>query len=127
MAIVNLITCNSEIEATHLKNILFNEGVESYLTNVNLTNLAYGYIGNQGVQVMIDEKDTVTALEVISRLGYFNELACPICHSKNISLRLGDKKFRKVILIILSMVSFIPFANFRKTYYCKDCNAKFTK
>lgn len=127
MAIVNLITCNSEIEAVHLKNILYNEGVESYLTNVNSTNLAYGYIGNQGIQVMIDEKDTVTALEVISRMGYLNELFCPICHSKNISLRLGDKKYGKVILIILSIVSFVPFANFRKTYYCKDCNAKFTK
>ena len=127
MAIVNLITCNSEFEAAHLKNILYNEGVESYLTNVNLTNLAYGYIGNQGIQVMIDEKDTITAMEVIRRMGYLNELSCPRCHSKNISLRLGDKKYGKVILIILSIMSFIPFANFRKTYYCKDCYANFKK
>ena len=125
MAIINLITCNTEIEATHVKNLLENAGVESYLTNVNATNLGYPYQATIGIEVMIDEKDSQQALEVIKSMGYFEENKCPVCHSKNIGVRLRDGKFGKIVAVLMMLLAFIPFGNMKTTFYCKDCKAKF--
>lgn len=64
-----LTTCNNSVDAYTLKNLLENEGIESYLTNENFTNLMPGYTGmlGGGIQIMIREEDIKKAQEVLER------------------------------------------------------------
>jgi len=128
MAIITLTTCNTSIEANMIKGLLDSEGIESFLTNENFATLMPGYNGmlGSGIQVMIDEVDSERAIEIISKQN-IEELKCPNCGSENITFGLGEKKFKKIVVVILSALFVIPFNNIRNTYYCKNCKTEFKK
>lgn len=65
---IRLTTCNNSVEAYTLKNLLENEGIESYLTNENFTNLLPGYTGmlGSGIQIMVREEDAARAQAVLA-------------------------------------------------------------
>lgn len=129
MAIIRLTTCNSSIEATMTKNILENEGIECFLTNENFTTLMPGHIGmlGSGVQVMIDAEDYEKASSIVALQEKEDVLVCPNCGSEDVVFGLGEHKVKKVFLVMLSLLFFIPFNNIRNLYYCKHCKSEFKK
>lgn len=127
MSIVCLTTCNSVIEATFIKNNLENEGIESFLTNEISSNLLPGYNGimNGGVQVMVDLNDLEKAQKLISLSNESTELVCPVCSSNNIKISLGNNKIMRILLIVFSIFTVIPFGNIKSKYICNDCKTEF--
>jgi len=127
MAIISLISYNNVIEANMIKDLLENEGIMCFLTNENFTTLLPGFTGmwGSGIHVMIHEEDKEKALEIIGRNDVITEIHCPYCTSSNVSLGLGFKKLKKILLIMLSVFSFTPINNINNTYYCKDCRKEF--
>lgn len=129
MATIRLTTCSNTIDANMIKNILENEGISCFLTNENFTSLMPGYNGmlGSGIQIMIDEKDFENAKKLIENQENTDVIKCPNCNSDNVVFGLGEKKFKKAIVIILSALFAIPFNNIRNTYYCRDCKTEFKK
>ncbi len=66
--VVRLLTCDNSFEANLIKGRLENEGIESFLTNENITTLMphLNTLFNSGAQVMIFEKDLERAREILS-------------------------------------------------------------
>jgi len=125
--ITSLTTCNNTLEANMIKHLLENEGIECFLTNETTSSLTYGFLGGlaSGIQVMIDEKDGDEAIRVINQFRLQNKTRCPNCKSNNVVSKLGDKKFGKIILLILVLITMIPFVSTKAVYLCKDCGNEF--
>ena len=126
MAIICLRTCNDIFEANIIKTRLIDGGVSCFLTNENFTNLYPGFNGmmGAGVQIMIDEQDMEKAIEILEPQAK-NLVQCPHCQSQEVALGLGSNRFRKFIIIALSLISWIPFNNIKLTYHCKNCSTEF--
>ncbi len=126
MKTIRLITCESPIEANIIKGRLESEGIHCFITNENFSNLMphYNRILDSGVQVIVSEVDYQKAIDLLE-LNQEKAILCPHCQSKNISITLGNNWFRKTIVILLSMLFFIPFNNINSTYHCRDCKADF--
>jgi len=120
-------TCNNIIEANMIKDILENEEIKCFSTNENFTNLMPGYNGmlGAGIQIMIDENDRDKALKLIVSQDNSNDIKCPNCNSDNITYGIGTKRFKKILIVLLSVLNAIPFNNIKNTYYCKDCKTEF--
>ena len=129
MKIIRLTTCNSSIEANMIKHLLENEEINCFLTNENFSTIMPHFSGilDSGVQIMIDEKDSIKALKLLEAQSNTNELTCPECNSKNINFGLGIKKSKKIFFVLLSLFAFTPFKNITNTYYCMDCKTEFKK
>ena len=129
MAIIELMICNTIFEANMIKNVLENEGISSFLTNENFTNLMQGYSGimGAGIQIMIDEKDSEKALELVSVPSKTEAVRCPNCNSENVTFGLGANKFKKIVAILYSLLIFTPFNYINNTWYCNDCKTEFKK
>lgn len=129
MKSVRLTTCNNAIEANMIKNVLENEEIACFLTNENFTTLMPGYSGmlGSGVQIFVDEDDYEKALEILHDQQKIDEIKCPYCNSKNVTFGLGEKKLKKIFVVIMSLLAGTPFGNVNNTYYCKDCNKEFQK
>lgn len=128
MAIIRLTTCNNIIEANMLKDMLENEDIRCFLTNENFTTLVPAYNGmfGAGIQIMIDENDREKAQKLIVTIqNQTDEIKCPNCNSENISFGLGVKKYKKILIVLMSILNFMPFNNLRNTYYCTDCKTEF--
>jgi len=127
MNIIRLTTCNSIIEANFIKNKLENEEIDCFLTNEISATLIPAYNGmlGAGIQVMIDEKDFENAEKIISQPALEKSLKCPNCESTNISFGMGQSKFKKYLLIALSLLIVIPLGNLKGNYQCKDCKHNF--
>jgi hypothetical protein len=127
MAIIQLTTCNNSIEASFLKNMLENEGIDCFLTNEISMALMPGYMGmmNAGVQLMIDEKDVEKATTLIEKPESENIILCPNCHSTNISYRIAKNNFKKIVVILVSMFAWMPIGVLKENCYCKDCKIEF--
>lgn len=112
-----------------MKHMLENEEINCFLTNENFASLMPHYSGiiGSGVQIMIDEKDSIKASEILKAHSNTNELRCPECNSENIRFGLGLKKSKKIFFMLLSLFVFIPFKNITNTYYCEDCKTEFKK
>lgn len=127
METTTLITCNNSVEANLIKGMLENNGIESFLTNENFTNLMphlNGVLG-AGVQVMVDKKDLRMAQELLEAQRNTDETICPDCGSNNITTGLGTNGFKKRITVLISLFAWIPFGNLKRTHYCKDCKTEF--
>ncbi len=111
-----------------IKGLLENESIECFLTNENFTTLMPIYNGmlGSGIQIMINEEDSERAIELLSKQSA-EGLKCPYCGSENVIFGLGKKKFKKIVIVILSALSAIPFNNIRNTYYCNDCKIEFKR
>jgi transcription elongation factor Elf1 len=129
MAVIRLTTCNNIIEANMLKDMLENEGINCFLTNENFTTLLPAYNGmfGAGIQIMIDEANKDKAQKIIDEIQTRpdNEIKCPTCGSSNVGFGLGEKKFKKILIVIISLLNFMPFNNLKNTYYCKACKTEF--
>jgi hypothetical protein len=128
MAIVRLTTCNDIIEATFIKDILENENIQCFLTNEYSTTVVPMFNGmmGAGIQVMIEDSDLEKANALINnKTNDENEIICPNCNSKNIAYSLGRKKLGKIAVIILSILTWVPFGNIKRKYICSDCKNEF--
>lgn len=132
MAVVTLTTCNTSFEANLIKGMLESNDIYCFLTNENFSTIMPMYNGmmGAGVQVMIDESDLERAQELIHAnqedvAGEENKIVCPNCNSANVQFGLGTNKVKKVLVVLMSLFTFIPFGNIRNSYYCKDCSTEF--
>lgn len=128
MDIIRLITCLDSIEAYQIKNKLEDDGISCFLTNENFTSLFPNYFGilGSGVQVMIEEKDLYRALSIVNSDKLDSTIVkCPNCKSEKIDYTMGNNPLKKILVIFLSLLIWIPFGNIKKSYVCKDCGARF--
>jgi hypothetical protein len=127
MAIIRLITCNNSIEATLIKGLLENNGIRCFVTNEHFSNLMPFYNGlmGAGVQVLIEDIDLKKSQELLVSLSKDDRIVCPDCNSSDIQFGLGKNKIKKIILVLISLISWIPFGNIKKTYYCRNCGTEF--
>jgi len=126
---VRLTTLGNSIEATLLQHKLELEGIESFLTNENISTMLphlQGILGH-GVQVMVREEDYPKAKEILDT--HQNEskiLKCPHCGSENIGFGMrGKNRIRDRIVIVFSFLFAAAVGNIKNKYYCKDCNESF--
>lgn len=129
MAIVRLITCNNLFEAHQVIDKLEEEGIPCFKTNENFSSLMPNFAGvfGSGVHIMIEESDLDKAKKVITPEAssvHEEKIVCPECHSMEIAYSL-DKALNKVLVILLSLLVWIPFGNIKRTYCCKECGNKF--
>lgn len=126
MSIIRLMTCDSSVEANLIKGRLKNEGIETFITNENFSNLMphYNRILNSGIQIMISDLDYDTASKILE-LNTKQEHVCPNCQSSKIKFSLGKNKIRKIFVIIISLLISTPFNNLKSVYKCQDCKTEF--
>ena len=129
MKTVRLTTCSNAIEANMIKNLLENEEIACFLTNENFTTLMPGCSGilGSGIQIFVDEDDYEKAIEILHNQQKTDEVTCPYCNSKNVTFGLGEKKVKKIFVVILSLMAGAPFGNVNSTYYCNNCRKEFKR
>lgn len=127
MAVIRIKSCNDTFQASILKAQLNQAGIECFLTNELSSDILqqYGGMMNSGVQIMIDEKDKLAALEILSISEKVTTMACPHCKSINVASGPGRKWAGKYMLLLLSILFFIPLGNRKQRYYCRDCGREF--
>ena len=125
--IVKLMSCTNNTEADMIMNMLANDGIECFANNQNTSTMMSQYSGIMGmsVDIMINESDMAHARELLS-LATHPELVCPKCNSKNITYTFGHSRFKKIFLIIVSILTVTPIGQLTKNARkCKDCGEKF--
>jgi hypothetical protein len=129
MTTVRLTTCENSFEASLIKNKLEQEGIECFLTNENFTSLFPNYSGilGTGVHIMIEDKDYDRAIKLIDESVSEQKIKCPNCNSDQVIYSFGKNATNKILLVILSLIFWIPFGNIKRTYYCKSCSTEFKK
>jgi len=129
MTTINLTTCNNSFEANLMKGMLENNGIRCFLTNENFSNLMPHYNGvmGAGVQIMIEESDLEKAQELILSPSKENGIVCPNCDSSNVQFGLGTNKIKKIFVVLISLLTWIPFGNIKNIYYCQNCKTEFKK
>lgn len=122
-----LTTCNNSFEANLIKGKLENNGIRCFLTNEHFSELMPHYNGlmGAGVQVMIDENDLEKAQALISPKLKSEGVVCPTCNSSNVKFGLGSNKIKKIFVILISLLTWIPFGNIRNNYFCRECKTEF--
>lgn len=119
-------TFESPVEANLVKGRLENEGIPCFVTNEHFSTLMphYNRILNSGIQLMIREADYERAV-LLLELNKESMLVCPNCHSGNIKMSLGENWLKKLVVIVVSLFSGVPFNNINVTYLCRDCHTGF--
>jgi len=127
MSVIRIKTCNDQFEARILKARFNQVGIECFLTNELFTEMMphYGRMMDSGVQVMIDEKDKAAALEILNEQETETIIKCPHCKSPNVASGPGRRWASRYMLLILSIIIFIPFPNLKNKCYCRDCGREF--
>jgi len=74
---------------------------------------------------MIEEIDFEKASKLIEKSDTEKPMVCPNCNSLNISFGFGKSKYKKYLLIVLSLLINTPFNNLKGNYCCKDCKCEF--
>jgi DNA-directed RNA polymerase subunit RPC12/RpoP len=126
MNVVRLLICDNVVEASLIKGRLENEGIYCFIINENFSTLMphYSRMLGAGIQIMVSDKDYEQAIEVL-QLNKKQENVCPNCGSNNVKIGLGRNKFKKIIAIVISVLSSIPFNNINSSFQCKDCKSEF--
>ena len=127
MSVIRITTCPDSFEANLIAGKLKQAGIECFLTNENFSTLLPRYTGmmDSGVNVMIDEKDKATALEILNETVTEKTVSCPQCKSLNVASGPGRKWAGKYTLLFLSILFFFPFGNRKPRFYCRDCGREF--
>lgn len=129
MRTVRLITCDNVTEAHLIKGFLANEGINSFVSNENFSSLMphYNNMLGSGVQIYVMESDYDKSRKLIRDIWQPDneKIVCPNCGSKKIKLGIGNSKIKKIINIVLALISFFPLGNIKARYYCKDCKEDF--
>jgi hypothetical protein len=126
MDFVRLVICDNVVEANLIKGRLENEGIYCFIINENFSTLMphYSRMLGAGIQIMVSDKDYEQAIEVL-QLNIKQENVCPNFGSSKVKIGLGRNKFKKIIAIIISVLSGIPFNNINSSFQCKDCKTEF--
>lgn len=126
MKFTRLTTCGNLIEANIIKGKLESEGVYCFLTNEHFSSLMPHFSGmlGAGVQVMVN-RDALPRAQELLRLHTTQTPVCPECQSSRIKMSLGKHKFRKIVVILFSLLLAIPFNNVNLVRYCADCKKEF--
>lgn len=120
-------TFESATEA-HLARIrLEDEGISCFVANENFSALMPNYFGmmGSGIQLVVFENDAPKASQVLSTSDAFNELSCPNCGSNSIEYGMGKTGIAKWLIVLMSLLVFIPLSNIRRTNICKECHSEF--
>lgn len=128
MNFVKLTTVNDSYEATLIHDYLDNEGIKCIITNEHVSTLMphlNGMMGS-GVQLLVNQNDLNKAILLLNTRNKKEQLICPKCQSMNIKFGIGHKnKLKKGIIIILTLLFWVPFSNKHTSYYCNDCEEEF--
>lgn len=129
MAIIRLITCNDHLEAHRIADVLESAEIQCFITNENISTLMPIYNGmlGSGIQVMIHEEDLEQAQLLLEEIQPKQIVNCPYCESQNIGFGLGVRPFKKIMQIVVSVVTLVPMGRSSYTYYCKDCKQDFER
>lgn len=127
MSIIQIKTCSDSFEAHIMLGKLKQAGIVCFLTNENFSTLMPRYTGvmDSGVHIMIDEKDTEIALEILNEPVAEKAVVCPYCKSTNVAFGAGRKWAGKYMLLILSILFFSPFRTPNTKCFCRDCGREF--
>lgn len=129
MDFVRLTTIENSYEAHFLKEDLDMEGIPSFLTNENLTNLIpMSFVPTGlGIQVMVRQEDLGKAKQILAKREQLKKIiSCPSCESSNI--RLGpDRTSGGLFSIVLALIGFLPYVDPRDRYFCNNCMKEFLK
>ena len=129
MKIIPVKRFENSFEANLYKCKLESEGIDSFLTNENLTTLIPNYTNmlNMGIDLMVSENDYEKAIEIINdnKTEVTTDHICPNCKSINIVRKYGKYNFPIWIVFIMSLVAYLPFVHTKYNLICKDCNYEF--
>ncbi|OFY11149.1 MAG: hypothetical protein A2W93_09010 [Bacteroidetes bacterium GWF2_43_63] len=127
MSVIRIKTCSDSFEANIMLGKMKQAGIECFLTNENFSTLMPRYTGvmDSGVHIMIDEKDTEVALEILNEPIAEKAEVCPHCKSTNVAFGAGRKWAGKYMLLFLSILFFFPFGMRKPGFYCRDCGREF--
>ena len=129
MEFVRLSTVGNSFEANFLKEDLESEGISCILTNENVTTLIphmNGILGS-GIQILVAATDLEKANEILKQ-RVTAIVKCPNCQSTSINFGLGTKhRFKRIVSIVISALTAMPFNNINNIYYCNDCRTEFKK
>ena len=87
----------------------------------------YSGVMGAGIQIMIEESDLEKAQELLQTSTKEIEIVCPNCDSTNVQFGLGANKLKKIFVVLLSLLFWIPFGNIKNNYYCQNCKKEFKK
>lgn len=122
-------TCTDAIEANLIRTKLESEGITCFLINENFTNLMphfHNMLGS-GVIIKVTDIDYPQAKKLLDEFWPDAKTpVCPHCGSENLQYGLGRKKAKAWLLILVSILSFIPFNNIKPHHICKTCGSEFT-
>ena len=126
MRSVRLQTYSNEFEAQLAKSLLDDAGIGCFLSNQNFSSLHpnYAFMLGSGIGLYVDDQDADEASAIINNSRSANEqgeLVCQACGSRNIVFKYKNISFGKWLLLLLSLLFFIPFGNLTKDRVCKDC------
>jgi hypothetical protein len=129
MNYVTLCTVDNSYEANFIKDELGEEGILCMVMHETTSQIMphlNGMLG-AGVQVLVAVTDLPRAKEVVS-LRSLMALSCPNCGSSNIEFGMGSQhRFKRLLMIAMSILAAVPFGNVKQLYHCSDCQAEFRK
>jgi hypothetical protein len=128
MQYVLLTTVENVYEATFIHDYLDNEGIKCLIINEHMSTLMPNFTGmmGAGVQLLVDQNDLNKAILLLENRNKKEQLTCPKCQSINIKFGIGRKnKVKKIIIIIFTLLFWVPFSNKQTSYYCNACKEEF--
>jgi len=131
MKIVVVKTFDNSFQAYLIKGKLESEGIECFLTNENLTTLIPNFTNllDMGIGLMVSEEDYPKAREIINdqKTEKVADNVCPNCNSKNIRRKYGKSNIPKWIVLVMSLILYLPLVNKKFRYICRDCKTEFAQ
>lgn len=125
---VLLFTCTTPEEAHIVRGRLESAGIDAFILHEHFAGIMPHYAGvlGSGVQVLVRCKDFEQARdELKTNQPQTAKVLCPQCSSQNVRVGLGHAKAKKIIIMVLSMLIWVPFGNIRSHFICRDCKKVF--
>ncbi|MEI9919653.1 MAG: DUF2007 domain-containing protein [Bacteroidota bacterium] len=130
MRYVELTTVNDSFQAYFLKKALEDEGIQCIVANEHSSYMLPipGPLGLV-IQVRVTEEDFDAAQKVLAKLRVdTDEVICPNCGSKDVTLGLGStNKFKRIVMLMMSFAFFATPGKVTRVYTCNVCNTEFDK
>lgn len=126
MKIVLFKTFDNIQQAYLVKGRLFNEEIPCFIENENFSYLMphYQRVLDSGIRLLIYERDYERAMKLFEDDGDAG-FSCPRCGSDNFRVLLNERNRSKLLVVLISLLAFIPMGNIRISYTCKECGMVF--
>jgi cytochrome c len=108
------------------KGVLEENGIQAFIFGENFMGAAPYFSGilNAGMELRVREEDYEKSMDLLASERK-NQVKCANCHSENIVFSFGENKFKIILFSILSAILLVlPFGNFQRQYFCKECGFK---